>query len=263
MSNHSEFNQFLGQQASQTISATGAKGILGAISGSASWNDTQNKASSYAAKQRGLVVAVNIKGWKPGTSYAKMRKEYGPLGKIGGYARKSNCGGTLQYDFAIYGPPASASGSPAYQGSGTPQAQMPPASSTPYPMPTYQPQAPYPHPYQPSPQYQPAPYNPYPTIPSTNPYNPYPAPNMTPAPYYPNMPAQPAYPSQPYPSPQAPNPYPGAVQPRPSMPMPQQQFPGTGENIEANNMSTPQPPSSGGSPGVADILAPVLDKLFN
>ena len=254
MSNHSEFNQFLGQQASQSITAAGAVGILGAMSGSASWNDTQSQASNYAAKQRGLVVAVNVKGWKPGTPYAEMKKKYGPFGELGGYTRKSNCGGTLQYEFAIYGPPASAKGSPAY-----PDHVKPPVAQTPapYPQPSYPPYTTHPYHPQPAPQYQPAPYNPYPTIPTSNPYYPQPAPSQ-----YQHVPQNLPYGQIPNPQVNIPSPNPYGTPGFPQQVTPQQ-TPGYGETIPMNNTNTTPQAIPSNTPGIADLVTPLLDKLLN
>lgn len=273
MSNHAEFSQFLGQQASQSISASGTKNILGVMSGTASWRDTKNRAESYAAKQRGLVVAVNIEGWKEGTQYARLKKTYGPLGKYGGYKRKSNCGGTLQYTFAIYGPPASAKGSPAYQDSVTPPVAQTPA---PHPQPSYPPYTTHPYHPQPAPQYQPAPYNPYPTIPTNNPYYPQPAPpryqtspyppqyQPVPSPYQPQHPAPQNTPYSTIPNPQAnipsPNPYGTPSNPQQILP---KQTPDYGGTVQTNNTDTTPRTTPSSTPRVADIVAPLLDKLLN
>lgn len=71
------------------------------VTGSQSWTDTKDRARSYAASQRGYVVAIKPqRGWLPGTHYRSSTSRWG--------VRDSRCGGTVAFDWIVYGPKAEA-----------------------------------------------------------------------------------------------------------------------------------------------------------
>lgn len=112
MTNIEEFDQKTGSNIQRTLNTkyqhAGKFGV-----GQADFVDQKNYSSQFAAKQRGLVVAVEALDWKPGTYYNESRKD--PLsGK-----RTSKAGGILLYRFYVYAPPGFDTSPP---GSGSPPA---------------------------------------------------------------------------------------------------------------------------------------------